>query len=76
VTALNDQDRALLDIESRFWRHQGPKEQAARELGLTPIRYYQRLNALLDSADAWEYAPLAMSRAERLRARIRHRRAA
>jgi hypothetical protein len=61
-----DTDRAVLDLEARFWKHQGTKEAAIRtELGLTPVRYYQRLARLLDDPAALAYAPAAVRRAGR-----------
>jgi len=65
---LSDRERAILDVESRFWRHAGVKEDHVRErLGLTPLMYYQRVNALLGRPEAWEYAPAACARLDRLR---------
>lgn len=65
---LTEQERALLDVESRFWRHAGAKEDHIRvRLTLTPLAYYQRLNALLNQGDAWEYAPAVCARLVRLR---------
>lgn len=69
---LSDQDRAILDVESRFWRHAGVKEDHVRaHLGLTPLTYYQRLNALLDRREALEYAPAVVRRVRDLRGRGR-----
>lgn len=69
---MTDDDRAVLDLEGRVWRYAGAKEAAIRaELGLTPVRYYQRLRALMTDAEAVAYAP-AVTR--RLRARAITRR--
>lgn len=66
---------AILDVESRFWRHAGVKEDHVRtHLGLTPVSYYQRVNALLERPEAWEYAPAVVSRLRSVRARQRLRR--
>ncbi len=73
---LSDRDRAVLDIERQFWRSAGAKESAVRDLGLTWIRYYQILNSLTGSADAWEYAPTALAQVERARGRRRQGRVA
>jgi len=44
------------------------KENAIRdELGLTPIAYYQQLNALLDDPDAIAHMPLTVYRLLRIR---------
>lgn len=64
---MTDLDRAILDLEARMWRYAGAKEAAVRaELGLTPVRYYQRLRALMVDAEAIAYAPALTAR---LRAR-------
>jgi hypothetical protein len=76
VSALTDRERAVLALESRVWKHASTKEDAIRDLGLTPTRHYQVLNGLLDRADAWEYAPAALARARAVRDRQRRRRAA
>jgi len=66
---LSDLQRAVLDVEARWWRHAGAKEAHVKaELGLGPIRYYQVLNALLDDPEALAYAPVAVNRLRRLRA--------
>jgi hypothetical protein len=65
---LSERDRAILDFE-RTWRHQpGPKEGAIREsFDISPSRYYELLNALLDDADALAYDPLTVKRVQRVR---------
>ena len=74
---LTDTERAALDIESRHWRYQATKERHIREtLGMTPVRYYQMLNALLDRPDAVAYAPQTVSRLWAVRGRTRLRRPA
>lgn len=51
-------ERALLDVLGRQWQHNGALEQAMVEAtGLSPVRCWQTVNALLDSPAAWEYAP-------------------
>lgn len=66
--SLSVRDRAILDFE-RTWRHQpGPKEVAIREsFDISPSRYYELLNALLDDADAIDYDPLTVKRVQRVR---------
>lgn len=71
---MTDLERAILDVESRFWRHAGAKEDHVRQnLGLTPGTYYQRLNALLDRPEAIAHAPLVVNRLRAVRARGRRR---
>lgn len=65
---MTERDQAILDIESRPWVFAGEKEAAVHaELGLTPGRYYQRVNALLDDPAALEYAPVTVHRLRRIR---------
>lgn len=67
--ALTDADRAALDLEGRFWKHAGAKEDAVRvELGVTPTRHYQRVARLLDDPAAIAYAPFVVNRLRRVRA--------
>lgn len=74
---LSEQERAILAVESRFWRHAAVKEDHVREhLGLSPIRYYQAVNALLARPEAWEYAPATCARLSAIRGRLRLRRMA
>lgn len=65
---LTDRDAAILNIESRHWRHAGSKEQAIRaELGLSATAFYARLNQLLDEPAALERNPVLVNRLRRLR---------
>ena len=65
---LSDADLAILDFEARAPRSVGAKEEAIRrELGIAPIRYYQRLNKLIDAADALAARPQLVLRLQRLR---------
>lgn len=68
--ALGERERALLDFE-RDWRaHAGRKEQAVRErFDISPTRYYQLLNRVLDLPAARAYDPLLVARLRRRRAR-------
>ncbi|MBM7331802.1 DUF3263 domain-containing protein, partial [Agrobacterium sp. S2] len=67
-----DRSRASrVDVESRIWHSGARKEDAIRAAGMTATRYYQVLNSLTARADGWEYAPVALGRVERLRARLR-----
>ena len=73
--ALSERDRAVLDFERSWWTQSGPKEVAIRErLDLSPTRYYQVLNRLLESADAIAYDPLVVHRLRRRRDRRRRAR--
>jgi hypothetical protein len=74
---LSDRDVRILELERRDWRSPGAKELAVRtELGLSSARYYQVLNALLDSPAALRADPMLVKRLRRIReARIDARRA-
>jgi hypothetical protein len=65
---LSERDRAVLDFERRSWPGAGAKERAIRErLGLSPTRYYQLLNALLDDPAALAHDPVTVNRLRRRR---------
>jgi len=69
---LSESDQAILVFEREWWRKRAPKERAVRErLGLSAIRYHQRLNALIDRPDALAYDPMLVGRLRRLRERRR-----
>jgi hypothetical protein len=65
---LNDEQAALLDFEKNWWSLTGSKESEIRErFGISPTRYYQLLNALIDTPDALAHDPLLVKRLRRLR---------
>lgn len=60
----------LLHFESQWPVMSGAKETAIREtFGVPPARYYQRLNALLESGNAVKLDPIAVRRLLRARNR-------
>lgn len=68
MNSLSDQDRTILDMEKQWWRYAGAKQQAIRDqLGLSPTRYYQILNALLDDPGALRAEPVVIRRLQRQR---------
>lgn len=72
---LSDRDRAVLAVERQSWTGPGAKERAIRErLGISPTRYYQLLNALLDDRRALEADPVTVNRLRRVREARRGRR--
>ncbi|MFC9249593.1 DUF3263 domain-containing protein [Streptomyces sp. NPDC057136] len=72
---LSDRDRALLALERRSWAGPGAKERAIREeLGMSPVRYYQLLNALIDDVRALAEDPVTVNRLRAVRATRRARR--
>jgi len=67
---LDDVDRAILEIEARTYRFVGTKERCIRErTGLTPTRYFVRLNRLLESPAALQHSPAVVNRLRTLRER-------
>ena len=75
VDGLSDVQRAILDFERQWWRQPGAKEQAIRDtFSMSPTRYYQTLNALLDLPGALSYDAPLIHRLLRLRSPGRGRR--
>jgi len=65
---LSERDQAILAFERSWWEFAGAKEQAVREkFDMSATRYYQVLNALLDSEAALAHDPLLVKRLRRLR---------
>ncbi|SIH65384.1 Fis family transcriptional regulator [Mycobacteroides abscessus subsp. abscessus] len=59
----------VLEFERIWWHNPGPKEQAIRSrFGLTPTRYYQKLNQILEGDDALKEDPITVNRLRRIRA--------
>ncbi|MFI8001652.1 DUF3263 domain-containing protein [Streptomyces sp. NPDC086010] len=72
---LSDQALAVLAMERRSWPGPGAKERAIREeLDMSPVRYYQLLNALLDDRRALAEDPVTVNRLRRVRDARRGRR--
>ncbi|WP_438486486.1 DUF3263 domain-containing protein [Streptomyces sp. S186] len=72
---LSARDEAVLAVERRSWPGPGAKERAIREqLGISPTRYYQLLNALLDDPRALAHDPVTVNRLRRVREARRARR--
>jgi hypothetical protein len=65
---LSPRDAEILAFERQWWKYAGAKEQAVRELfDLSPTRYYQLLNALIDSPAALAHDPMLVKRLRRMR---------
>lgn len=68
MPTLTAREERILAFERQWWRHAGAKEEAIRaEFGLASARYYQVLNALLDSPAAIVSDPMLVKRLRRLR---------
>ena len=72
---LTETEKSMLDLERGWWKYPGAKDTAIHEqLGMTPTRYYQALNALIDRPEALAHDALLVKRLRRLReARQRQR---
>ncbi|GAA0196570.1 MULTISPECIES: DUF3263 domain-containing protein [unclassified Aeromicrobium] len=76
-STLTDRDLDMLSMERLWWQFAGAKEQAIREkFDMSATRYYQLLNALIDSDDALAFDPLLVKRLRRLRAQRQRSRSA
>ena len=66
---LSPRDQEILAFERQWWKYAGAKEQAIKELfDMSATRYYQVLNALIDTQEALEADPMLVKRLRRLRA--------
>jgi hypothetical protein len=77
-TELSERDLEILQFERQWWKYAGAKEAAIKDLfDMSATRYYQVLNALIDSPDALAADPMLIKRLRRLRSqrqRTRHAR--
>lgn len=65
---LDDRAQRVLEFERQWWGHSGAKEQRIRaEFGWTAARYYQVLNAVIDTAVAVRYDPVLVGRLREVR---------
>lgn len=72
---ISEHHQALLDFEALWPRDIGAKhEQIRARFGITPVRYYQMLNVVLDDPVALEAQPMEVGRLRRVRdARVNKR---
>ena len=65
----------ILDFEREWWKASLPKELAIRQrFGVSPARYYQLLNRLIDRPEALQHDPMLVQRLRRLREARRRKR--
>ncbi len=77
TTAISARDVEILTFEREWWKHAGNKEQAVRErFDVSPTRYYQLLNRIIDDEAALAHDPMLVKRLRRLRAQRQRQRAA
>lgn len=70
MSALSEREARILAFERGWWRQPGAKEQAiADTLGLSPTRYYQLLNELIDRPESLMFDPVLVKRLRRQRTR-------
>ena len=68
ASQLSARDQEILAFERQWWKYAGAKENAVRELfDMSATRYYQVLNALIDSPAALAHDPMLVKRLRRLR---------
>lgn len=74
---LSELESRILEFERQWWQYAGAKESSIREIfQLSPSRYYEILNHLIDREEALAAAPMLIKRLRRMReARLteRHR---
>ncbi len=77
AAGLSRRDREILAFERQWWKYAGVKEQAIRDLfDMSATRYYQVLNALIDTPEALAADPMLVKRLRRLRASRQRQRSA
>ncbi|MDR1427457.1 MAG: DUF3263 domain-containing protein [Bifidobacteriaceae bacterium] len=65
---LSERDRGILMFERQWWRYEGPKEQAIRNLFQVDVTaYYQILGSLIDTEEALAFDPQLVKRLRRIR---------
>jgi hypothetical protein len=74
---LTAREHEILAFERQWWKAQGAKERAIRELfDMSPTRYYQLLNNLMEKQAALAADPMLVKRLRRQRATRQRTRAA
>ena len=75
AAGLSERDGEILEFERHWWKYAGAKETAVREkFDMSSTRYYQVLNALIDTESALAHDPMLVKRLRRMRtARTRGR---
>ncbi|MBO0679159.1 DUF3263 domain-containing protein [Mycolicibacterium sp. S2-37] len=66
MDSLTDRETSMLDLEEQWFTTPGAKEDAIRAAGLSPVRYYQLLNRLIEREAALAYAPITANRLRRV----------
>ena len=59
---LTDQQKAMLDLAGETFKHAGSLDSAAMErFGMTPTRYWQEVNQLIQTEAAVAYQPATVA---------------
>ena len=65
---LSELESRILEFERQWWQYAGAKESSIREIfQLSPSRYYEILNHLIDREEALAAAPMLIKRLRRMR---------
>lgn len=65
---LTGNETAILDFEALAWSYAGAKEQAVLErFGVSMVRYWHIVNALIDRPEALAYSPLVVRQLQHIR---------
>ena len=65
---LTAREQEVLAFERQWWKYAGAKEQAVRDLfEMSPTRYYQLLNTVIDRPEALAHDPMLVKRLRRMR---------
>jgi hypothetical protein len=68
TNTLDERAQRVLEFERAWWGHSGAKEVGIRrEFGWAPARYYQVLNAVIDTEVAVQYDPVLVGRLREVR---------
>lgn len=75
VAELTETELEILAFEQHWWKYPGAKESAVRDrFDMSPTRYFQVLNALIDRPEALAADAPLVHRLQRLRAARRRQR--
>lgn len=67
--ALDDTDRAMLRLAGEHWRDGSARDRVIRDrFGCSPVRFWQRIAALIDTEAALAVEPVIVHRLQRVHA--------
>ena len=63
---LTERDMAIIEFERSAWKSSETKQQSIRQaFSISPARYYQLRDSLLDKPEALQFDPLVIKRLQR-----------